>query len=87
MAPKMAFMPFLPPFMIIMSTCEHRYILQNRPDARKNTLQSGQKGRFWPYFGVFHGPVCEHRWKWPYPPRCSQHGNGCYTTIISPLDT
>ena len=48
MALKMASMPLFTPFLIIMSTCEHRYIIQNRPDARKNSPQTGQKGHFWP---------------------------------------
>ncbi len=48
MALKMASMPLFTPFLIIMSICEHRYIIQNRPDARKNPPQTGQKDRFWP---------------------------------------
>ena len=34
MALKMASMPLFTSFLIVMSTCEHRYIIQNRPDAR-----------------------------------------------------
>jgi len=55
-----------------LPACEHRAIVPNRPDARKSTLQNGLCGPFRPRFGALPGLSCEHRRKWPHPPRCSQ---------------
>ena len=85
MAPKTAFLATFPPFMMVMYTCEHRHDLQNQPDARKNPLKMAQKTAFSAIFEPPHGPTCEHRRKWPYPPpmlasRICAEG---YTTITS----
>ncbi len=64
MAPKMAFMPLFPPFVIVMSICEHRHSLQNRPDARKTPPRAGLFPPFLPllaalgpFFTHFRGPA------------------------------
>ena len=43
------------------------------------------KWLFFALSGLLQRLACEHRQKWPYPPRCSQRATarGIYTTIVS----